>query len=78
MSVLNLSDSDMEARTLLILRASGQGGHRTADALYREPFRAQCKALAREGFAKIENRNRENETVFITAKGLEKSLTGAS
>jgi len=66
-----------EENTLLILRASGQLGHATADALYREPFRAQCKALAREGFAQIKHRNRENETVFITAKGLRKSVEGA-
>lgn len=77
MSLAPLSAADMEARVLMILRAAGQLGHRTADALYREAFRAQCKALAREGCAKIENRNQDNETVFITAKGFEKSLTGA-
>jgi hypothetical protein len=77
MSALNLSDEDMEERTLLILRASGTSGHATSDALYRAAFRAQCKALERQGFAQIKHRNRENETVFITAKGLERS-TGAS
>jgi hypothetical protein len=76
--MIALSDTDMEARVLLILRASGTHGHATADALYREAFRDQCKALAREGLARIEHRNRQNETVFITAKGFERSLTGAS
>ena len=77
MSLAHLTDRDMEERTLMILRAAGRRyGHRTADALYRDQFRAQALALARQGFAKIKHKNTENETVFITAKGFDRS-TGA-
>jgi len=63
-----------EANVLLILRASRMAGHRiTPDTIHRDAFRKQCVELRRAGLATI-----KNETVSITAKGLEKSLTGAS
>jgi hypothetical protein len=63
-----------ESNVLLILRASRMSGHPiTKDTLYRDAFLEQCVALRRAGLASF-----KNKTVLITAKGLEKSLTGAS
>lgn len=74
MSVLPLTDEDLEARTLLILRAAGQDGFLLHDAHNENKIRATLgRSLLPHGLARVEGRGRKARA-FITPAGLAKSV----
>lgn len=73
----NLTPEERDERVLMILRASGTGGHELADA-YGEGFiRAALKtSLIPRGLAEIKGKPSEARA-YITNKGLDFSVEGS-
>lgn len=76
MTLAHLSDTDMEIRTLMILRAAGRVGFLLHDAHEEKRIRAALsRSLLPNGFARVEGRG-IRARAFITAKGFERSVAG--
>lgn len=70
----HLTEETFERSCLSILRASRMSGHRiTKDTLHRDRFKKQCLAFERAGLATF-----AGSAVFITNKGMEKSVGGGA
>lgn len=64
-----------ELSVLMILRACGTWGFTFKDAMHPAKARAYGRRLALRGYARIEHMGSDLEQAFITAEGLEASLT---
>lgn len=70
--------TEAEHRILMILRCGGQDGHCWEGSPFAAELRCQARRLEERGLARITNRNRPDETAFITVKGLAVSVAAGA